>query len=178
MAAPLPERATEAILADDAASYFGPAGRVFVIRGALPPQGRLHLTEETLHYLDAAGGCREIPLSGICGIGMGRWHEPSGSFLPVLKIVYDGNLVFGVHVAHPERWMAAFETLAAGGRMPGLDRGRNRPRRAARRSIRLLVAALLVAVLVLGALPQALSRLAQRSPARLAGPGTPAQSTP
>ena len=45
----------------------------------------------------------DIPLAEIKSLGMGRWHEPTGTFVPVLKVRYRNNLVFGVHVSHPER---------------------------------------------------------------------------
>jgi hypothetical protein len=95
----------------------------------------------------------------------------------VLKITYRENLIFGVHVSSPDRWAAVIEDLIAQGRLPRL---RGNPKRAQviPRGFRLVVAALLVLALVLGALPQAISRLASRSSAHLAGSSAPAHTVP
>jgi methylmalonyl-CoA epimerase len=122
------ERREEPLLVDRAADYFGSAGRVCVVRPALRTDGSLVLTEDRLIFSEhELGTTVEIPLAEIRNIGMGRWHEPTGSFLPVLKITYQENLILGVHVSRPDRWAAAIEDLIAQGRLPRL---RGNPRRA------------------------------------------------
>ena len=104
----------EPILVDRAASYFGTAGQVFTIRAKIRANGTLTLTEGKLVFDQSESNTFiEIPIHDIDQLGMGRWHEGTASFVPVLKITYQGNLVFGVHVANPERWIEAIEGVAS-----------------------------------------------------------------
>ena len=178
MKLPAREPHEEPILVDRAADYFGSPGRVYALRAALRTDGSLALTEDRLIFTEHETGTTvEIPLTEIRNIGMGRWHEPTGTFLPVLKITYRENLILGIHISRPDRWARAFEDLVARGRLPGLREGPKRSRTVPR-GFRLLVAGMLVLALVLGALPQAISRLASRSSARLAGSPAPTRTVP
>jgi len=165
------------ILIERAADYFGNAGQVFVIRAQLPTNGTLTLTEDHLVFEpEDARPTVEIPLMEIKSLGMGRWHEPTGTFVPVLKIRYRRNLVFGVHVSHPERWIEAVESLAALKHYSGLRTTRV-PHRLPR-GLRLLVAAVLILVIMASALPAFLTRLGPRVSHRLTGTAASAPATP
>ena len=156
------------ILIERAADYFGNAGQVFVIRAQLPANGTLILTEDRLVFEpEDTRSVVEIPLGEIRSLGMGRWHEPTGTFVPVLKVRYRRNLVFGVHVSHPERWIEAVESLAVRHHYSGL-RTATPPNRLPR-GLRLLVAAVLILVLMASAFPAFLTRLGPRVSHRLAG---------
>lgn len=146
----------EPILTERATSYFDRAGQAFMIRARIRTNGTLTLTESTLVFDrgDLAGPL-EIPVESIQRLGMGRWHEGMGSFVPVLKITYLGNLVFGVHVANPDRWIQAIESLARQRHLPLAESERG-PRLLFRRS-RVLVAAFLLLVGVCMALPSLFS---------------------
>src|SRR5262245_1913053 len=149
------------ILIERAADYFGNAGQVFVIRAQLPANGTLILTEDRLVFEpEDARTLVEIPLEEIRSLGMGRWHEPTGPFVPVLKVRYRSNLVFGVHVSHPERWIEAVESLAARNHYSGLRVGQ--PTHRLPRALRLLVAAVLILIILASALPAFLTRLGPR----------------
>jgi hypothetical protein len=111
----------------------------------------------------------------IKSLGMGRWHEPTGTFVPVLKVRYRRNLVFGVHVSHPERRIEAVESLAALKHYPGLRA--TRPSHRLPLGLRLLVAAVLILVITASALPAFLTRLGPRVSHRLAGAAEPAPAT-
>jgi hypothetical protein len=157
------------ILVERAADYFGNAGQVFVIRAQLPANGTLTLTEDRLVFEpEDARTTVEIPLAEIRSLGMGRWHEPTGTFVPVLKVRYRHNLVFGVHVSHPERWIEAVESLATRNHYPELRAAGASPHRLPR-GLRLLVALVLILVIVASALPAFLTRLGPRVPHHLAG---------
>ena len=165
------------ILVERAADYFGNAGQVFVIRAQLPANGTLILTEDRLVFEPQdARSVVEIPLVEIKSLGMGRWHEPTGTFVPVLKVRYRSNLVFGVHVSHPERWIEAVELVAARNHYPAL-RAAAPPHRLPR-GLRLLVAAVLILVILASALPAFLTRLGPRVSHRLAGTAASAPATP
>jgi len=165
------------ILVERAADYFGNAGQVFVIRAQLPANGTLILTEDRLVFEPQdARSTVEIPLIEIKSLGMGRWHEPTGTFVPVLKVRYRRNLVFGVHVSHPERWIEAVELLAARNHYPGLRA--EAPTHRLPRGLRLLVAAVLILVILASALPAFLTRLGPRMSHRLTGTAASAPATP
>ena len=113
----------EPILVDRAANYFGTAGQVFSIRAKIRSNGTLTLTDAKLTFEQNDSDVYiEIPTREILRLGMGQWHEGLATFIPVLKITYSGNLVFGVHVAHPERWIEAIEEAAARRDLPSLIR--------------------------------------------------------
>ena len=165
------------ILVERAADYFGNAGQVFVIRAQLPANGILILTEDRLLFEpEDTRSVVEIPLAEIKSLGMGRWHEPTGTFVPVLKIRYRRNLVFGVHVSHPERWIEAVEALAVRNNYSALSTGA--PAHRLPRGLRLLVAAVLILVILASALPAFLTRLGPRVSHRLAGTAASAPATP
>ena len=172
----LPHPDTTPILVERAADYFGNAGQVFVIRAQLPANGTLTLTPDRLIFEpESPGHAVEIPVAEIRSLGMGRWHEPTGSFVPVLKVRYRQNLIFGVHVSHPERWIEAVESVAAHLQSAGL--APRYPRRLSR-GLRLLVTAVLILVLFASAFPAFLTRLGPRVSPRLAGSAATAPSTP
>jgi hypothetical protein len=156
------------ILVEPAANYFGSAGRVFVVRAQLPASGMLTLTGDRLIFEQENLRAVEIPLAEIHSLGMGRWHEPTGTFVPVLKVGYRKNLVFGVHVPRPERWIEAIEELAHRNHLSALQ---PLPLTSHRfpRGLRLLVAAVLILVLAASTLPAFLTRLGPRASHRLAG---------
>jgi len=167
----------EPILSERAASYFDRAGQAFMVRGRIRANGTLTLTESNLVFDrgDLAGPL-EIPVETIQRLGMGRWHEGLGSFVPVLKITYQGNLVFGVHVADPERWIRALEDLARRRNLPLLEAER-RPRLLFRKS-RLLLAAFLLLVGICMALPALFSWMhATVLSEQAAVPAAPARSS-
>ena len=173
----LPHSATPPILVERAADYFGNAGQVFVIRAQLPANGTLTLTRDRLIFEpESRAHAVEIPVTEIRSLGMGRWHEPSGSFVPVLKVRYRRNLIFGVHVSHPERWIEAVESVAAELQSSELALPRY-PRRLSR-GLRLLVAAVLILVLFASAFPAFLTRLGPRVSPRLAGSAASAPVAP
>jgi len=142
----------EPILVERAASYFDRAGQSLMIRSRIRANGTLSLTETALIFDrgDLAGPI-EIPVDAIQHLGMGRWHEGMGSFVPVLKITYHRNLVFGVHVANPDTWIQAIESLAQRRNLPLLESDRG-PRLLFRKS-QLLLAAFLLLVGIAMALP-------------------------
>jgi len=147
----------EPILVDRAASYFGTAGQVFTIRAKIRSNGTLTLTEGKLIFDQSGSGTFiEIPIHDIHRLGMGRWHEGTASFVPVLKITYQGNLVFGVHVAHPERWIEAIEGVATRQDLPSLTRRRRDPRTIFRLS-RLLIAGFVILLILTMAIPMLFS---------------------
>jgi hypothetical protein len=144
----------DALLSDRAASYFGGAGQTFLVRAKLRASGTLTLTEDRLTYEpDASQGRVEIPIETMCRIGMGSWHEGSGSYVPVLKITHRKNLVFGVQVAHPERWIEAIEGVAARHHIEIAPMPDFTPSLVFRRP-RILVALFLLLVLIVSAVPQ------------------------
>jgi hypothetical protein len=147
----------EPILVDRAASYFGTAGQVFMIRAKIRANGTLTLTDEKLVFEQSDSGTFiEIPLQDIHRLGMGRWHEGTATFVPVLKITYQGNLVFGVHVAHPERWVEAIEEVAVRQNLPSLTEPRRDPRTVFRLS-RILIAGFMILLILSMALPMLFS---------------------
>ncbi len=147
----------EPILVDRAASYFGTAGQVFMIRAKIRANGTLTLTDEKLVFEQGESGTFiEIPLQDIQRLGMGRWHEGTATFVPVLKITYQGNLVFGVHVAHPERWVEAIEEVAVRQNLPSLTKPRRDPRTVFRLS-RILIAGFMILLVLSMALPMLFS---------------------
>ncbi len=177
MKATLETTSNPPILVERAADYFGNAGQVFVIRAQLPANGTLILTEDRLVFEPENNrSVVEIPLAEIRSLGMGRWHEPTGTFVPVLKVRYRSNLVFGVHVSHPERWIEAVESLAERNHYHTL-RAVPPPHRLPR-SLRLLVAAMLILVILASAFPAFLTRFGPRVSHRLAGAGASAPATP
>jgi len=171
----------EPILSERAASYFDRAGQAFVVRARITTNGTLTLTESTLIFDrgDLAGPL-EIPVETIQRLGMGRWHEGLGSFVPVLKITYQGNLVFGVHVADPNRWVCAIEDLARRRNLPLMDA--QRESRLLFRKSRVLVAAFLLLVGVCMALPALFSwmhaTVLSEQPAAPAAPGRSTGTAP
>jgi hypothetical protein len=149
----------EPILVDRAASYFGTAGQVFTIRAKIRANGMLTLTEgELIFEQSESSASLEIPIDEIHRLGMGRWHEGTASFVPVLKITYQGNLVFGVHVAHPERWIEAIEGVAARQNLPSLTDSRREQRTVFRLS-RILIAGFMLLLILSVALPMLFSRM-------------------
>ena len=151
-----PARAVKdgSILADRAASYFGGAGRTFLLRAQLRASGTLTLTDDRLTYeADSPAERVEIPITDVCRLGMGRWHEGTGSYVPVLKVTYRKNLVFGVQVSRPERWLEAIEQVAARHHVTIASMPDPSPSLVFRRP-RLLVALFLLLVLIVSAVPQ------------------------
>ena len=173
----MPHTAGAPILVERAADYFGNAGQVFVIRAQLPANGTLTLTPDRLIFEpEIPGHAVEIPVAETRSLGMGRWHEPTGSFVPVLKVRYRHNLIFGVHVSHPERWFEAVESVAA--RLQSSELALPSCPRRLSRGLRLLVAAVLILVLFASAFPAFLTRLGPRMSPRLAGSATSAPIAP
>jgi hypothetical protein len=150
----LPARAfkDEPILVDRAAHYFGIAGRAFALRATIRADGTLTLTEDALIFSRGAEPDVEIPIAEIQRLGMGRWHEGTGTFVPVLKITYRGNLILGVQVARPERWIEAIEGLVRSHRLPAL-KGPDRAGFSPLRHSRIVIIGLLVLGLLFTALP-------------------------
>ena len=154
----------EPILVDRAANYFGTEGAGFHLRSSLRGNGVLTLTEDRLVFDQYLTGTRiEIPLERISRLGVGLWHRFRASGVPVLKITYDQNLVFGVAVAHPERWITAIESLGKRrGRVP-LVESRTLPLGTLRR-FRLILGVVLLFLLFLSVLlPLLLSWVHNRS---------------
>ena len=173
----MPRAGTTPILVERAADYFGNAGQVFVIRAKLPVNGTLTLTPDRLIFEpESPGHAVEIPVSEIRSLGMGRWHEPTGSFVPVLKVRYRQNVIFGVHVSHPERWIEAVESVAA--RLHSSELALPSYPRRLSRGLRLLVTAVLILVLFASAFPAFLTRLGPRVSPRLTGSAATAPSAP
>lgn len=142
----------EPILVDRAAHYFGTAGQAFLIRATIRADGTLTLTEEALTFSCEPAPDIVIPVHEIQRLGMGRWHEGTGTFVPVLKITYRGNLILGVQVAHPERWIEAIEGLVTSRRLPAL-KGPERPVFSMVRHTRIFVAGILLLAFFFTALP-------------------------
>ena len=155
MKTPARKLATEPILIDRNALAFGTWGKG---GGA----GMLILTEQAVVF-DQSGSHLEIPVDSIDRLGVGLWHGLQTRGVPVLKITYAGNLVFGVAVAHPESWIRAIEQLTARSqRQPAVDR-RYVPKSEVRR-FRFVTGAFLVLVLVLTvALPLLFSWMSAKS---------------
>lgn len=147
----------EPILVDRAASYFGTAGQVFLIRAKIRANGTLTLTDEKLVFEQSESSTFiEIPIQDIHRLGMGRWHEGTATFVPVLKVTYQGNLVFGVHVAHPERWIEAIEGVAVRQNLPPLTRPQRDPQTIFRLS-RIIIAGFMILLILSTALPMLFS---------------------
>lgn len=142
----------EPILVDRAAHYFGSAGRVFPIRAAIRADGILTLTGDAIIFSRGNEPDVEIPIAEIQRLGMGRWHEGTGTFVPVLKITYRGNLILGVQVSRPERWIEAIEDLVRSHRLPAL-KGPDRAAFSPLRHSRIVIIGLLVLGLLFAALP-------------------------
>ena len=140
------------ILVDRAAHYFGTAGQAFLIRATIRADGTLTLTEDALTFSCGSEPDLTIPIQEIQRLGMGRWHEGTGTFVPVLKITYRGNLILGVQVSHPERWIEAIEGLVKSRHLPAL-KGPERPAFSLFRHSRVFVVALLLLALLFTALP-------------------------
>jgi hypothetical protein len=101
---------SEPILKDRGANYFGTEGAGFNLRAHLRGNGTLALYADRLVFDQYLTGTHiEIPLHEISRLSVGLWHQLATKGVPVLKVTYRGNLVFGVAVAHPERWIEAME---------------------------------------------------------------------
>lgn len=142
----------EPILVDRAAHYFGTAGQAFLIRATIRADGTLTLTEDALTFSCAPEPDLVIPVHEIQRLGMGRWHEGTGTFVPVLKITYRGNLILGVQVPHPERWIEAIEGLVTSRHLPAL-KGPERPGFSLIRHSRAIVVGILLLAFLVTALP-------------------------
>jgi hypothetical protein len=166
----------EPILIDRAAHCFGTGGQAFMVRARIRAKGILTLTEETLTFTPG-GHDRdiEIPVHEIQRLGMGRWHEGTANFIPVLKITYRSNLILGVQVAHPERWIEAIEGLIARRNLPAL-KGPERVGFSPLRHSRVVLVVLLVLALLATALPAFLTWVHKTS-IRNQG-GEPSQNLP
>lgn len=143
------------ILVDRAARTFGSFREAFAIRSRIRGHGSLSLYEDRLVFERTGEDPSriEIPLADIQRIGLGRWHRGQTDFVAVLKITYSGNLVFGVHVHQPERWVSAIEACASGaGAIPTVDARSLHPINF-RYSRGLIIGFLLVALLISIALP-------------------------
>lgn len=162
MSAPDLAAMAEPRLVDAAASCFESAGRALFRRSASRPGGTLALYRDRLEFSrDRTGVPVVIPLAEIRHLGMGRWHEPTGTFLPVLNVTYRGNLVLAIRVEQPQRWMEAIEDLAREGLLPSLRPGGERIRLGGR-SLKAAVAVLLALALAVGALTGIVARLGPR----------------
>lgn len=141
------------LLEDRAASCFGIAGQGFLIGSRAGAAGSLVLTEEALVFsYGEEGSVIDIPVHEIHRLGMGRWHEGTGSFVPVLKITYRSNLILAVQVAHPEKWVEAIENLAMRKHLPPL--GKDRPRTITTlRTSRMVIGGILIVALLSTVLP-------------------------
>lgn len=138
----------EPILVDRAANYFGASGQVFSIRAKIRSNGILTLTDTKLIFEQSDSDAYfEIPIREISRLGMGRWHEGLATFIPVLKVTYQGNLVFGVHVANPERWIEAIEAAAARQNLPSLL-GPEKPARVRTKPARIVIVGAVAMVIV------------------------------
>jgi uncharacterized protein (DUF1778 family) len=136
------------ILVDRAANYFGSPAQMFMIRARIRTNGTLTLTEESLTFEQHdSGAFLEIPIEEIQQLGMGRWHEGMATFVPVLKIIYRGNLVFGVHVADPDRWIEAIEAVASRRSLPFLTASERNPQTVFRLSRMVIIGFVLLLVL-------------------------------
>jgi hypothetical protein len=137
------------ILQDRGANYFGTEGAGFSLRAHLRGNGVLTLFDDRLVFDQYLTGTHiEFPLEEISRLGVGLWHQFKSAGVPVLKVTYRGNLVFGVAVAHPERWIDAIETLSSGrGHVPVVEE-RSVPAPVLRR-FRVMAALILVLVLLL-----------------------------
>ncbi len=139
----------EPILQDRRANYFGTEGAGFNLRAHLRGNGVLALFEDRLvfdQYLTKTH--IEIPLEEISRLSVGLWHLLKSQGVPVLKVTYRGNLVFGVAVSHPERWIETIESLSGRrGHSPIIEK-RSIPVREIR-GFRVVAAVILIVALLL-----------------------------
>jgi len=139
----------EPILQDRGANYFGTEGAGFNLRAHLRGNGVLALFADRLVFSQYLTGTHiEIPLHEISRLSVGLWHQFSTKGAPVLKVTYRGNLVFGVVVSDPERWIETIDGISGrSGHRPVVER-RSVPINEVR-SFRLIAALILVVALLL-----------------------------
>lgn len=119
-------------------------------RGSRP--GMLALTPERLMFTPADGGAVvEIPLDAVDRAVSGFSYGGPAEGRTVLKITYRKNLLFGVAVERPDRWVNAIETFSRErGHRPAVERaaiGREDSRR-----FRVVAVLMVLLVLLLGIL--------------------------
>jgi hypothetical protein len=99
----------EPILVDDAHSF-----GVGVWEPGKRGKGVLYLTGEALIFVPAGRGTAlEIPLGEITGLGTAA-RNGAPAARNVLRITYSGNLVLGLAVEEPQRWVNAIDALTRG----------------------------------------------------------------
>jgi hypothetical protein len=102
----------EPILQDGAASSFGIEGAGLSVKSFRRGNGTLTLTGDALIFDPHVPGARiEVPLDTIERLTVGYWHQYRSSVAPVLKVTYRRNLVLGIVVNRPERWINAIRAL-------------------------------------------------------------------
>ncbi len=162
------------ILVDRRASTFGSLGAALRLRPGFRETGVLTLYEDRLVYEPAAGERVAIAMEEVERLGVGLWQGIRTRGVPVLKITYRKNLMFGVVVARPDRWINAVDTLTAGRpRPPSIDQ-RAVPRNEVR-TFRVAVASILLLVILLGVvLPILFTRFHDRTVREIQRERTPA----
>lgn len=162
----------EPILVDRARTFgsFGPGSRARA-------HGTLVLTEDALRFHPHDGeGVVEIPLEAIRHVGIASPPRGGGERIPMLRVTYSGNLLFGAAVERPDRWINAIRALTGRGDAAHLA-APPRVSRKEMRGFRLFAAVVLLVAILLGvALPLLFSRLHGRTPGEPESPAPQAEA--